>query len=188
MKKVLVILLAIVIVLGGWFIMTQNRLVTLDESVNQKKAEIETQLQRRSDLIPNLVSTVKGYTKHEKEVFTEIADARSKLAGTISSGNIEEINNASQKFESALGRLLAIAENYPELKADSQFIALQDELAGTENRIAYARNQYNSAVGNFNTVIRRFPASIVANSRGYTALPYFEADVGAEKAPSISFD
>ena len=188
MKKVLAIVLVIVLLLGGWFIMTQNNLVTLNEKINQSQGEIQTQLQRRNDLIPNLVSTVKGYAKHEKDVFTAVADARSKLAGTISSGDIEEINNANKEFESALSRLLAITENYPELKASTQFTALQDELAGTENRIAYARNQYNQTVGQFNTAIQRFPASIVANMKGYSTRPYFEAEASAQQVPQINFD
>ena len=152
-----------------------------------QQSQIETTLQRRNDLIPNLVETVKGYSIHEEEVFTEIADARSKLAGSIKSGDIENISKANNSLDSALGRLLAISENYPNLKANEQFISLQDELAGTENRIAVARQHYNEKVRNYNATVQRFPTSIVAGISGYNPMQYFEADENAKEVPKVSF-
>ena len=191
MKKstiVFIAVLAVVAIMAMWFIGTQNNLVKLEEEVKLQFSQVETTLQRRSDLIPNLVETVKGYASHEEEVFTQIAEARSKLAGSIKTGNVEDINEASNELDSALSRLLVITENYPELKANEQFVALQDELAGTENRIAIARQNYNEAVGKYNKAIKLFPASIVANMAGYEAADYFEADDDAKDAPVVSFD
>ena len=153
-----------------------------------QQSQVETTLQRRSDLIPNLVETVKGYASHEEEVFIEIAEARSKLAGSISSGDIEAINEANSELDSALGRLLAISESYPDLEASDQFIALQDELAGTENRIAVARQYYNEAARDYNVKVQKLPASIIAGMSGYYPVPYFEADEGASEVPEVSFD
>ena len=153
-----------------------------------QQSQIETTLQRRSDLIPNLVATVKGYATHEKEVFTEIADARAKLSGSIESGNIESISEANNALDSALGRLLAISENYPELKASEQFIALQDELAGTENRISVARQYYNEKVKAYNTKVQSIPSSFIAGMSGYYPMQYFEADESAKKVPEVNFD
>lgn len=186
--KTLIIVLAIVVVLGIWFVSGQNKLVELEENVSLQFSQIETTLQRRSDLIPNFVETVKGYAKHEEAVFTQIADARSKLAGSIQTGNVEDINKASNELDSALSRLLVITENYPELKANEQFIALQDELAGTENRIAVARQNYNETVAKYNKAIKKFPTSIIASISGYESATYFEADDNAKDAPIVSFD
>ena len=186
--KTLVIVLAIVAVLVIWFIGAQNKLVNLEENVKLEFSQVETTLQRRSDLIPNLVETVKGYAKHEEEVFTQIADARAKLAGSIQTGDVEDINEASNQLDSALSRLLGITENYPELKANEQFITLTDELAGTENRIAIARQNYNETVSKYNKAIKMFPTSIVANMNGYEAADYFEADDDAKDAPTVKFD
>lgn len=186
--KTLVIVLAIVAVLVIWFIGAQNKLVNLEENVKLEFSQVETTLQRRSDLIPNLVETVKGYAKHEEEVFTQIADARAKLAGSIKTGDVEDINEASNQLDSALSRLLVITENYPELKANEQFVALTDELAGTENRIAIARQNYNESVSKYNKAIKMFPTSIVANMSGYEAADYFEADDDAKDAPTVKFD
>lgn len=174
--KVLIGIGAVVLLAVFWFFGTRNSLVSLKEDVEMQQSQIETTLQRRSDLIPNLVATVKGYANHEEEVFTEIADARSKLAGSIESGDMESISEANNALDSALGRLLAISENYPDLKASEQFIALQDELAGTENRIAVARQYYNEKVNTYNTTVQRFPTSIVAGMSGYYPMQYFEAD------------
>ena len=186
--KTLVIMLAIVAVLVIWFIGAQNSLVSLEEEVRLQYAQVESQLQRRSDLIPNLVETVKGYASHEEEVFTQIADARAKLAGSIENDDIEGIDEASSELNSALSRLLVITENYPELKANEQFTALQDELAGTENRINTARGNYNDTVAKYNKKIKMFPTSIVAGMNGYEAADYFEADDDAKDAPSVKFD
>ena len=186
--KVLIGIGAVVLFAVFWFFGTRNSLVSLKEDVEMQQSQIETTLQRRSDLIPNLVATVKGYANHEEEVFTEIADARSKLAGSIESGDMKSISEANNALDSALGRLLAISENYPDLKASEQFIALQDELAGTENRIAVARQHYNEKLNTYNTTVQRFPTSIVAGMSGYYPMQYFEADESAKKVPKVDFD
>lgn len=188
MKKgtiVIISVLAFFAILLFWGIGTNNSLVQLHEDVSLKAGQIQTTLQRRSDLIPNLVSTVKGYTTHEEQVFTEIADARSKLSGAISGGDLEAIKEANDGLSSALTRLLAIQEAYPDLKADVQFTALMDELAGTENRINVARQEYNDTVANYNKRIKMFPSSIIASMNGFTAEKYFEADAGAQQAPIV---
>ena len=184
----LVVIIAIVVIIGGWFIGTRNSLVSMREDVDMQLSQVETTLQRRSDLIPNLVETVKGYASHEEEVFTEIADARSRLSGSIESGDIEAIGEANNALDSALGRLLAISENYPNLQASEQFIALQDELAGTENRISVARQHYNESVRSYNTTVQMFPTSLIAGMNGFYPVPYFEADEGATEVPEVSFD
>lgn len=186
--KVLIGIVVVALVAIFWFIGTKNSLVSLKENVEMQQSQVETTLQRRSDLIPNLVATVKGYTNHEEKVFTEIADARSKLAGSIESGDIESINEANSALDSALSRLLAISENYPDLKASEQFIALQDELAGTENRIAVARQHYNEKVNIYNTKIQKFPTSIIASMSGYYPMQYFEADESSKEVPEVNFD
>ena len=173
------------IILFSWFIGTRNKLVTMEENINAAWAEIDNQLQRRSDLIPNLVATVKGYAKHEKEVFTQIAEARAKLAGAKS---VTEKANSYNQLQSALSRLLVIVERYPELKADRNFTRLMDELAGTENRIAVARKRYNDQVREFNAKIRRFPTSIVANMMGLTKKDYFQIEEKARVAPKVNFE
>ena len=191
MKKsttVFIVVLAVVAIMAMWFIGTQNNLVNLEEEVKLQFSQVETNLQRRSDLIPKLVEIVKGYVSHEEEVFTQIAEARSKLAGSIKTGNHEDMDEASNELDSALSRLLVITENYPELKANEQFTGLKDELAGTENRIAIARQNYNDTVAKYNKAIKMFPASIVANMAGYEAADYFEADDDAKDAPVVSFD
>lgn len=191
MKKstvAIIVILAVVAIMAMWFIGTQNSLVNLEEEVKLQFSQVETTLQRRSDLIPNLVETVKGYASHEEEVFTQIADARSKLAGSIKTGDVEDINSASNELDSALSRLLVITENYPELKANEQFTALTDELAGTENRIAIARQNYNETVAKYNKAIKLFPKSLIAGMLGYEAADYFEADDDAKDAPVVSFD
>lgn len=172
----------------GSFIGIYNRLQTLDEAVNSQWAQIENQLQRRSDLIPNLVSTVKGYATHEKSIFIGVADARANLSGAVKKGDIKGINKANADFNSSLSRLLAIAENYPQLKADRNFIALQDEIAGTENRIAVARKDYNDSVKNINAIIRTFPTSIIAASSGIKAREYFQVEEGKTEVPNVKFD
>lgn len=187
-SKALIVVAVVVLLFVFWFFGTRNSLVSLKEDVEMQQSQIETTLQRRSDLIPNLVETVKGYATHEEDVFTEIADARSNLAGSIKSGNIQSINEASNVLDSALGRLLAISESYPDLKASEQFIALQDELAGTENRIAVARQYYNEKVRTYNTAVQRFPTSIIAGMSGYYPMQYFEADESANEVPKVNFD
>jgi LemA protein len=151
-----------------------NRIQQLDEQVNQSQGQIETQIQRRADLIPNLVNTVRGYAQHEEAVFGQIAQARSALLNSRSSGDPEQMANANAQFQSALGRLLVIAEAYPQLKADAQFRALQDQLEGTENRISTARTDYNGAVGQYNGYIRTFPQALTAKMTGARPRKYFQ--------------
>lgn len=171
-----------------WFLSTQNNLVSLKEDVEMQKSQIETTLQRRSDLIPNFVATVKGYAAHEEKIYTEIADARYKLTGSIETGNIESMIEANDALNSSISKLLAISENYPELKSSEQFVALQDELAGTENRITVARQYYNEKVKTYNTSVKRFPSSIVAKAKGFSPIQYFEADENSKTVPEINFD
>ncbi|MEO8030018.1 MAG: LemA family protein [Gemmatimonadota bacterium] len=179
------ILAAVVLSLSGC---GYNQIQSLDERVNKGKADISTQLQRRADLIPNLVNTVKGVTKQEDTVFISIANARAKLSGAIQSGDPQQMAEANQALNAPLGRLLAITENYPELKSSENFRALQDELTGTENRIAVSRTDYNGAVNDFNAYIRRFPYNITAKITGHsTPRTYFEAAAGTEAPPAVKF-
>lgn len=182
--------IAVAIVLIGifWFFGTKNQLITLKEDVNLKQAQVQTTLQRRSDLIPNLVNTVKGYATHEEAVFTEIAEARAKLAGSIESGDIEDMEDSYNALDSAIGRLLVISEDYPDLQASKQYTALMDELAGTENRISVTRQYYNEAVYNYNVAIDKMPASIVASLSGYRPAKSFEADEKSQEVPIVNFD
>lgn len=188
MRKGIIILVVLVVIaafaastIGG----TYNRLVALDERVNSQWAQVESQLQRRWDLIPNLVETVKGYAAHEQEVFKAVADARSKLAGGGLS--VEERVEAANQLESALARLLVIVENYPQLKADQTFIKLQDELTGTENRLSVERMRYNEAVQELNRQLRTFPTVLYARLFGFDARAYFEAGDEAKNAPKVNF-
>jgi len=164
-----------------------NQIQTMDEQVNQAKGQIETQLQRRADLIPNLVETVKGVAKQESTVFTNIAEARARLSGAVQSGDIGAMAEANQAVTQGLGRLLAIVENYPELRSSESFRALQDQLEGTENRISVARQDYNTAVGTYNGYIRRFPYNLTAKIFGHGPREYFEAEPGSEQAPEVKF-
>lgn len=165
-----------------------NRIQSLDEQVNKGKGQIAAQLQRRADLIPNLVETVKGYAKQETTIFTEVANARARLNTSVQSGNLEDMAAANEALNAPLGRLLAIVENYPQLKSDANFRALQDELTGTENRIATARQDYNEAVNQYNSFVRTFPYNLTAKMFGAsTPKPYYEAQAGAEKAPEVKF-
>ncbi len=184
MKRVWWIVLAVVVLLGGWAVGQYNGLVGINEEVNGKWAQVDTQLQRRNDLIPNLVNTVKGYAAHEEGIFTNIAEARAKLAGAKSVG---EAAAADGELTQALGRLFAIAENYPILKANENFRALQDELAGTENRIATARRDYNGSVQMYNAKIRTFPTNVVAGMFGFREREYFRASEGAQTPPTVKF-
>lgn len=165
-----------------------NDIQTLDERVNKTQGDIQAQLERRADLIPNLVQTVKGVTKQEDTIFISIANARARLGGAVQSGDVAEMSAANQMLTSGLGRLLAIAENYPELRSSENFQALQAELAGTENRIAVARQDYNEAVNDFNSFIRRFPYNITAKIFGMgTPREYFEASPNATEVPKVQF-
>lgn len=191
MKKVsgfLIALIAIVLIIvigASWYISTRNRLVSLETETEALWAQVENQLQRRYDLIPNLVATVQGYADQESEIFIEIAEARSRLGGA---SGVSETAEAAGALDSALSRLLVIVENYPQLKSDSNFRSLQDELSGTENRLAVARMNYNEAVRDFNRSIRMFPASFVAGAMGYESLDYFEINEEARNAPVVQFN
>lgn len=187
MKKgviILIVIIAVIAVIAISCVGGYNSLVTARENVDNQLAAISTQLQRRNDLIPNIVNTVKGYTSHESEVLGAVSDARARLAGAATT---EETAAADSELSGAVSRLLMIAENYPELKADTQFTALTDELAGTENRIAVARKDYNDAARSYNTMIKTFPKVIFANMFGFEKADYFEAAEGADQVPQVSF-
>ncbi len=184
MNKTLMIIIAIVVIIGGMFVSGYNTLVGMNEGVNGKWAQVENQLQRRNDLIPNLVNTVKGFASHETEVFTAVADARAKLGGAKT---VAETSAANSEMNSALSRLLMVAENYPELKSSNNFIQLQDELAGTENRIAVARMDYNNAVQAFNTKVKTLPTSLYAGMFGFSEKEFFKADESAKQVPQVQF-
>ena len=165
-----------------------NTMQTMDERVNKAQGDIQAQLQRRSDLIPNLVETVKGITQQEDTVFISIANARARLSGAVQAGDVGEMSAANNQLSAGLGRLLAIAENYPELRSSENFLALQTQLEGTENRISVARQDYNEAVNEFNGFIRRFPYNITAKVFGMgTPREYFEAEEGATEVPQVQF-
>jgi LemA protein len=165
-----------------------NRIQQLDEQANGAQGQIEVQLQRRADLIPNLVQTVKGYAQHEENVFTQVAEARAGVLGAVQSHDPEQMANANAMMTGALGRLIAVAEAYPQLKADAQFTRLMDELAGTENRVAVARGDYNSAAQEYNSYIRQFPQVLTAKVTGAKARKYFNVTTpGAREAPTVDF-
>jgi LemA protein len=181
-RRSLVLLVPVVLSACGY-----NRIQTLDEQAAQAKQQIEVQLQRRADLVPNLVNTVKGYAQHEEAVFTQVANARAGLAGAIRTGDPQQQAAADAQLTGALGRLLAISEAYPQLKADQTFLKLQDELSGTENRIAVSRSDYNAAVNAYNSYIRTFPQKITASLTGAKPRAYYDAPPGSETAPTVDF-
>lgn len=174
----------IIAILGLMAISGYNSLVSMNENVNGKWSQIENQLQRRADLIPNLVNTVKGYAAHEQQAIQAVADARAKLSGAQGPAAKAQAN---ADLNNALSRLLVITENYPNLKADKNFRALMDELSGTENRIAVARKDYNDAVQIYNTKIRSFPSNIYAGMLGFGPKEYFKAEEGAQQVPKVQF-
>ena len=183
---ILVVLVVIALLLGSSFVGRRNQMVVKRETVNAAWAQVDVVLQRRADLIPNLVETVKGYAVQEQVVFGDIAKARSALLGAHSPS--EKIA-ANGQLDSALGRLLVVVENYPQLKSNENFMRLQDELAGTENRIAVERQRYNGTVQDYNTYISLFPNSLVASMSGFTRNDaYFKTDEGARQAPKVNFD
>ena len=182
---IVVIVLVLIILIPFLYLKgTYNSLVTMDESVKGAWAQVENQLQRRYDLIPNLVETVKGYATHEREVFVQVTEARSKVGGATS---IPDKIGANNQLSAALSRLLVVVERYPELKANTNFIRLQDELAGTENRIAIERRNFINASQAYNQAIRLFPQRIIASMFDFEKRPYFEADEGADQAPKVKF-
>jgi LemA protein len=183
-RRTVIRLLAValaVLPLGGC---SYNRFVSQEEAIKGQWAQVQNQLQRRNDLIPNLVETVKGYAQHEEEVFKEIADARSRL---LAARTPDETIQAANQQTGALGRLLALAENYPQLKANEQFNRLMDELSGTENRIAVERMRYNERVQEYNTSRRQFPANITAGIFRFQEYPFFEAPAEARQVPKVNF-
>lgn len=186
-KTVLIVvgILFLIIVLPFLYLKgTYNDLVTMDEGVKAAWAQVENQLQRRYDLIPNYVETVKGYAKHEEDVFVKVTEARSRVAGANSLNDKIRANN---QLSSALSRLLVVVERYPDLKANANFIRLQDELAGTENRIAVERRRYNEAVRAFNTKIRSFPTNLIAGMFGFRQATFFEVPKQRQEAPKVKF-
>lgn len=176
-----------------FFYVTYNGFVNREEGVSSAWANVETQYQRRSDLIPNLVNTVKGYAAHEKSTLDEVTEARAKATSLnlspegLSPEKLAEFQRAQSQVRSALGRLIAVSENYPDLKANRNFQELQAQIEGTENRIAVARKEFNEKARAYNVAVRRFPANLVASLFGFGQKPYFEADEGAQDAPEVQF-
>ena len=193
MKKSTIILIAVIAIAAIWGISAYNGLVKMDESVSTAWSNVENQYQRRTDLIPNLVNTVKGYASHEKETFEAVVSARSKAtqmtidADNLTPEKLQQYQKAQGEIGAALGRLLAITENYPELKANENFKELQAQLEGTENRISVERRNFNEVARSYNTAIRTFPKSLLAGMFGFEKRPYFEAEEGANKAPEVKF-
>ena len=184
MKKAWIIVLAVVVLLGISLIGSYNNMVKLNESVNGKWSQIDVTLQRRADLIPNLVATVKGYAAHEQGIMNNLADARSRLMGAQT---VADKAAANEELTTALSKLLVIVENYPNLKADANFRQLQDELAGTENRIAVARKDYNDSVQIYNAKIKTFPNALWAGMLGFSPREYFQVEAGAKAVPQVQF-
>jgi LemA protein len=187
-KKTLIIVLAVIVFLAiaaySFFAGNYNKFVQLDTTVKSSWAQVENQLQRRYDLIPNLVETVKGYAKQEKDVLVEVTNARAKVGGA---GNVSDKISSNNQLSGALSRLMVVVEKYPDLKSNQNFMALQDELAGTENRIAVERMRYNEAVKIYNQAIKSFPANMIAGMFGYKDAAFFEAPKEAKEAPKVKF-
>lgn len=193
MKKTWIIVIAVIAVIAIYFTSTYNSMVAQEEAVSTAWSNVENQYQRRSDLIPNLVNTVKGYAAHEKETFDAVVSARAKATQTtvsiddLTPEKMQAYQRAQGEVGSALSRLLAVTENYPELKANENFKELQAQLEGTENRISVERRKFNETARKYNTAIRKFPRNIVAGMFGFEKRPYFEAEEGSEKAPEVKF-
>lgn len=196
MKKstiTLLVVAAVLVAIIGWVVGAYNGLVTLDEETNGKWAQVESAYQRRADLIPNLVNTVKGYADFEKETLTGVIEARSKAtsinvdANNLTPEAIANFQAAQGQLSGALSRLMVTVERYPDLKANQNFLGLQSQLEGTENRIKVERDRFNTSVKNFNATIRKFPKTLIASSFGFEKKGYFEADSGSEKAPEVQF-
>jgi len=187
-KRNLIIALIVILVVAGslysFFKGTYNQFVTLDEAVKSSWAQVENQLQRRFDLIPNLVETVKGYAKQEKDVLVEVTNARARVGGATT---VPDKIAANNELSGALSRLLVVVERYPDLKSNQNFLRLQDELAGTENRISVERRRYNETVQAYNVAIRSFPANLLAGMYGFTKAAFFEAPAAAKAAPQVKF-
>ena len=192
-NKGLIITVVVIALVAIWGISSYNGLVSMDENVSNQWANVETQYQRRSDLIPNLVNTVKGYAKHESETLESVMAARSQATqvkidpSNCTPQQLAAYQKAQGEVTTALGKLLAITENYPDLKANQNFLELQSQLEGTENRINVARKDFNDTAKKYNTSLRRFPRNIIASMFGFEKRNYFEAEAGAEKAPKVEF-
>ena len=192
-NKGLIITIVVIVLVAIWGISSYNGLVSMDENVSNQWANVETQYQRRSDLIPNLVNTVKGYAKHESETLESVMAARSQATqvkldpSNCTPQQLAAYQKAQGDVTTALGKLLAITENYPDLKANQNFLELQSQLEGTENRINVARKDFNDTAKKYNTSLRRFPRNIIASMFGFEKRNYFEAEAGAEKAPKVEF-
>ncbi len=192
-NKGLIITIVVIVLVALWGISSYNGLVGMDENVSNKWANVETQYQRRSDLIPNLVNTVKGYAKHESQTLEAVMAARSQATqvkidpSNCTPQQLAAYQKAQGDVTTALGKLLAITENYPDLKANQNFLELQSQLEGTENRINVARKDFNDSAKEYNTSLRRFPRNIIASMLGFEKRNYFEAEAGAEKAPKVEF-
>ncbi len=181
---VLGVIAVLVIAVGGWVVSNYNALVTKKTAVEQSFAEVDNLLLRRNDLIPNLVETVKGIAAQEQAVFGQIAEARSQMAGATST---EQKIAAGNAMDSAIGRLLVVIENYPQLRSQENFLRLQDELAGTENRLSVSRTRYNEVVGEFNVMVRRFPTNLFAGMFGYNPEPFYQVSAEQRQVPSVQF-
>lgn len=192
-NKGLIITIVVIVLVALWGILSYNGLVGMDENVSNQWANVETQYQRRSDLIPNLVNTVKGYAKHESQTLEAVMAARSQASqvkidpSNCTPQQLAAYQKAQGDVTTALGKLLAITENYPDLKANQNFLELQSQLEGTENRINVARKDFNDSAKEYNTSLRRFPRNIIASMFGFEKRNYFEAEAGAEKAPKVEF-
>ena len=192
-NKGLIITIVVIALVAIWGISSYNGLVSMDENVSNQWANVETQYQRRSDLIPNLVNTVKGYAKHESETLESVMAARSQATqvkidpSNCTPQQLAAYQKAQGDVTTALGKLLAITENYPDLKANQNFLELQSQLEGTENRINVARKDFNDSAKEYNTSLRRFPRNIIASMFGFEKRNYFEAEAGAEKTPKVEF-
>lgn len=192
-NKGLIITIVVIALVALWGISSYNGLVSMDENVSNQWANVETQYQRRSDLIPNLVNTVKGYAKHESQTLEAVMVARSQATqvkidpSNCTPQQLAAYQKAQGDVTTALGKLLAITENYPDLKANQNFLELQSQLEGTENRINVARKDFNDTAKKYNTSLRRFPRNIIASMFGFEKRNYFEAEAGAEKAPKVEF-
>lgn len=192
-NKGLIITIVVIVLVALWGISSYNGLVGMDEKVSNQWANVETQYQRRSDLIPNLVNTVKGYAKHESQTLEAVMAARSQATqvkidpSNCTPQQLAAYQKAQGDVTTALGKLLAITENYPDLKANQNFLELQSQLEGTENRINVARKDFNDSAKEYNTSLRRFPRNIIASMLGFEKRNYFEAEAGAEKAPKVDF-
>lgn len=196
MKKGYIVLIVVAVVILSiffWFRGSYNGMVSMSETVSSQWSNVENQYQRRLDLIPNLVNTVKGYAAHEQQTLEDVVNARAKATQTqinfdqLDEAAIKKINSTQGELSSALSRLMAISESYPDLKANQNFLELQAQLEGTENRIAVERRKFNESVKNYNAYIRQFPKNMIAGMFGFIPKPYFEATAGAENAPKVEF-